>query len=165
MKPKLLFLLVVLFSAVILSCSDDDDDKKGKADPDITHEGDKWTITSVEYRLIDQSFSGSSVKQVFKDGVKTDAGTFYFVEGGSKGSFEVSVEGYTKEDSFSYTIDEGDVSIVSIEQQAGVQTNQNIVVFSGSATDTEMTLSGSVTKQSLSGQFSLTMDVVLTKQQ
>ncbi|MDQ2658144.1 MAG: hypothetical protein M3Y60_12050 [Bacteroidota bacterium] len=164
MKSKMLFLLVVLLSAVIVSCSDDDE-KKGNADPDITHEGDKWTISSIDYMLIDQNFSGSSIKQVVKDGTKTDAGTFYFVEGSSKGSFEINVEGYTKEDSFDYTLDEGNVSIVSIEQQAGVQTNQNIVALSGSRADTEMTLSGSITKQSLSGQFSLTMEVVLKKQQ
>lgn len=149
MKSKILFFLVAV-TAAVLSCSDDNEVKR-KGDPDINHEGEKWTITSVEYILIDQSTSG----QTFKNGTKANAGSFYFVSGGPKGSFEMEVEGYNKEDFFTYTLDQGSVSIVDVEQSVGTQTNQNVVVLSGDATATGMTMTGSIIKQSTTGQFSL----------
>lgn len=163
MKSKLYFFLLIIFSVAIVSCSDDDDDKK-KGDPDITHEGQKWTVASIDYTLVDQSTSGTNVKQVFKDDVATNAGTFYFPESGTKGSFEISVEGYNKEDYFNYSLDDGQINIVTIEQQAGSQIGQNIIAISGTANDTEMILSGAITKQSTTGQFILEMELVLHKQ-
>ena len=109
--------------------------------------------------LIDQSTSG----QTIKNDTKANAGSFYFVPGGEKGSFEMSVEGYNKEDVFNYNIDQGSVSIVDIEQNAGTTTNQNVLVLSGDATDNEMTLDGTITKQSTSGQFVLTVTISLVK--
>ncbi len=154
--------MLILLSAAIVSCSDDDDKKKG--DPDITHEGQKWTVASIDYTLVDQSTSGTNVKQVYKDDVATNAGTFYFPESGAKGSFEISVEGYNKEDFFNYTLDDGQINIVTIEQQAGGQIDQNIIAISGTANDTEMVLSGAITKQSTTGQFVLEMQLILHKQ-
>jgi len=158
MKSKLLFFFIVIMSAAVVSCSDDDEVKK-KGDPDLNHEGEKWAISSSSYTLIDQSTSG----QTMKSG-SAAAGTFYFVQGGVKGSFEMELEGYNKEDLFNYTLDEGSISIVDIEQSVGTTTNQNILVFSGEATDTEMSLSGTITKQSTSGQFVLTVSLTLVKE-
>jgi hypothetical protein len=164
MKSKMLFFFIVALSATVLSCSDDDEVKR-KGDADITHEGAKWTITSSDYTLLDQS----TTVPVIKYG--TDAtGTFYLVEGGTKGSFEMDVAGYNKEDAFTYSIDQaGSVSIMAIEQSAGTTTNQNILALSGDKTsDTEITLDGTITKQTTSGgavsQFVLTISVTLTKQ-
>lgn len=159
MKSKMLFFLVATVSAALFSCSDDNEVKR-KGDPDLNHTGEKWTITSAQYLLIDQSTTG----QTFKNGTKANAGTFYFVSGGTQGSFEMELEGYNKEDFFSYTIDQGSVSIVDIEQNAGIQTNQNVVVLSGEASESEMVLTGTIVKQTTTGQFSLTLDMTLHKQ-
>jgi len=157
-SKKLLFLFMLLASAGIFSCSEDE--VKVKGDADLTHEGVKWNIASVEYMLIDQT----TTSQTVKSGTKADAGSFYFVEAGEKGSFEMNVEGYNKEDVFNYSIDvNGDVSIIDIEQNVGVTTNQNILVISGASTATTMTLDGTITKQSTSDQFVLTVTMTLEK--
>ena len=160
MKLKMPLFFTVVLSVALLGCSDDNEVKQ-KGDPDLNHEGDKWTITSVDYNLIDQSTTG----QTFKNGTKANAGSFYFVPGGEKGSFEMNVEGYNKEDAFNYTMnmDNGEVSIVDIEQSAGTQTNQNVVVLTGDVSGTEMSLDGTITKQSTAGQFILTLSMTLTK--
>ena len=165
MKSKLVFFFAVMLSATLLSCSDDDE-KKAKGDPDLTHTGEQWTISSATYMLIDQGTSGA-IGQSFKSGTKQNAGTFYFVDGvdtGNKGSFEMTIEGYNKEDAFSFTFDNGDISVVDVEQSAGTQTNQNVLVLNGTRTsDTEMTLDGSIVKQSTTGQFLMEVEMVLTK--
>lgn len=161
MKSKMLFLFVLLSVAAVFSSCSDDDDPKVKGDPDLAHEGDKWNIASADYMLIDQTTSSQTVKS----GTKANAGSFYFVNGGDKGSFEMNIEGYNKEDVFIYTIDgsTGDVTIVDIEQNVGVTTNQNILVISGESTATTMTLDGTITKQSTTGQFVLTVTLTLEK--
>lgn len=164
MKSKLMFFVIVAMAAGVFSCSDDNEVKR-KGDPDITHEGEKWTIVSIDYRLIDQGLSGSSVNQVFKEGTKENAGSFYFVAGGEKGSFELNVEGYNKEDVFSYTDQDGTFTILDITQTVGATTNQNVVEIGGPSSETEMTLTGMISKQSMTGQFVLTINsMVLAKQ-
>lgn len=162
MKLKLLSLFAFILSASLFSCSDDEETKV-KGDPDITHAGAEWNIASIDYTLIDQSTSGSGVGQTYKSGTKENAGTFYFVDGSTNGSFELNVEGYNKEDFFSYSNDNGSISIVNIEQSVGVTTNQNVLVISGDATATEMMLEGSIVKQSTTGQFTLTASISLVK--
>lgn len=157
MKSKMLFLMVVVLAVVFTSCSEDEVKRKG--DPDVTHTGDKWTITSVDYMLIDQSTSG----QTMKTDTKANAGSFYFVPEGTDGSFEMNVEGYNKEDAFKYTLDGTSVSIISIDQGVGTTISQNILAITGEMGATEMTLSGTITKQSTTGQFVLTVDMTLTK--
>ncbi|HEU5145737.1 MAG TPA: hypothetical protein VFT90_03445, partial [Chryseosolibacter sp.] len=103
MKFRMLFFFILALSAAMISCSDDEEARKG--DPDLTHEGTKWNVASVDYLLIDQSLSGSGAGQTYKSGTKENAGTFYFVEGSEKGSFEMNIEGYNKEDVFSYSND------------------------------------------------------------
>ena len=159
MKSKLFFFFIALAAAAFTSCSEDDEPKL-KGDADLTHEGDQWNIASVDYILIDQSTSG----QTMKSGTKANAGTFYFVPGGDKGSFEMIIEGYNKEDAFTYSIDPaGSVSVIDVEQNVGVATNQNILVINGSSTASEMTLDGTITKQSTTGQFLLTVTLSLVK--
>ena len=154
--------MAFVLPAALISCSEDEKEVR-KGDPDLTHEGAPWNIASVSYTLIDQSASGT-IGQTFKTGTKENAGTFYFVEGGTKGSFEMNIEGYNKEDVFNYSNDAGAVSILDIEQSAGLTTNQNILLINGDATATEMTLDGTITKQSMTGQFILTVSLSLVKQ-
>lgn len=161
MKLKMMFFFILGVSAAMISCSDDEEVRKG--DPDLTHEGVQWNIASVDYTLIDQNTSGSGVGQTYKTGTKENAGTFYFVDGGEKGSFEMNVEGYNKEDAFHYSNTDGSVSIVEIDQSVGVTTNQNVLLLDGTSTATEMSLSGTIVKQSTTGQFLLTVEMTLVK--
>jgi hypothetical protein len=164
MKSKMLFFVAIIASAALISCSEDDE-KTLKGDPDITHEGDKWTITSINYTLIDQSTSGG-VGQTFKTGSE-GTGAFYFVEDQLKGSFEMRIADYNKEDYFSYSFPtEGEVRIFTVDQSVGTTTNQNIIAVSGPTTETERSLSGTIIKQSTqSGQFLLEFDAVVQKEQ
>lgn len=160
MKSLLNLFIAVFFTAAVLSCKDDE--KTVKGDPDLTHEGEEWNIASIEYNLVDQQTSGG-IKQTIKSGTRENAGTFYFKDGGV-GSFELTVEGYNKEDVFSFEIKESSISILDITQSVGVQTNQNVVALEGSVvSETERTLDGVISKQTMSGNFILTVDMVLTK--
>jgi PBP1b-binding outer membrane lipoprotein LpoB len=156
LKSLVYFLAVIL---IIASCSKDSEVKKKGNDADVTHTGDKWTITSVDYTLIDQSTSG----QTFKSGTKANAGSFYF--DGENGSFEFDVENYHKEDVFHFTNDSGSLTVVDVDQNVGVVTNQNVLVLSGEQTsETERTLDGTITKQSsVASQFVLTATFTLVK--
>lgn len=165
MKAKIWFLFVFVLPAALISCSEDEEKRKG--DPDLTHESThaQWNIASVTYTLIDQSTSGS-VGQTFKSGRKENAGTFYFSDDLTRGSFEMNIEGYNKEDVFNCTLgtpNPESISIFDIQQNVGVQTNQNVLVINGDAVDTEMTLNGTIIKQSTNGQFMLTVSLSLVK--
>lgn len=160
MKFRILFFLAFALSAAMISCSDDE---ARKGDPDLTHDGVQWNIASVTYTLLDQNTGGSAIGQTYKTGTKENAGTFYFVEGDAKGSFEMNIEGYNKEDAFNYTDADGSLTIITLQQSVGVTTNQNVLALSGNSTDTEKTLSGTIVKQSTSGQFVLTVEMSLVK--
>lgn len=162
MKAKVRFLFVFLLPAVLISCSEEKETRKG--DPDLTHESAhaQWNIASVMYTLIDQSTSGT-VGQTFRSGTAENAGTFYFSDDLTSGSFEMSIEGYNKEDVFSCTPNSGSISIFDVQQSVGVQTNQNVLAISGDATETQMTLEGTIMKQSTTGQFMLTVSLSLLK--
>lgn len=163
MKNKIWFLFLFVLPAALTSCSEDEKEAR-KGDPDLTHESAhaQWNITSVTYTLIDQNTSGG-VGQTFRSGTKENAGTFYFSDDLTRGSFEMNIEGYNKEDVFNCTPSSGSISIFDIDQSVGVQTNQNILTISGNATDTEMTLEGNIIKQSTTGQFMLTVSLSLVK--
>jgi hypothetical protein len=157
MKAKIWFFSLFVLPLALISCSEDEKEVR-KGDPDITHESahSQWNIVSADYTLIDQNTSGT-VGQTFKTGTKENAGTFYFSDDLTSGSFEMNIEGYNKEDVFNSN------SIFSIEQNVGVQTNQNILSINGDATATEMTLEGTIVKQSTTGQFMLTVSLSLVK--
>lgn len=164
MKSKMLLsLTIVVLAGALISCSEDE--VKLKGDKDVVHEGDKWAVSLIDsYVLMDVSTSG----MVNKTGSKADAGSFYFVEGENKGSFEMNIEGYNKEDLFSFTKDaNGNIDIVQVQQSVGVTTNQNILVISGTQTsETEIILDAvSIVKESTTTVFSLTAtQITLTKQ-
>ena len=148
MKSRISYFLTALILAGLASCSDGNEVKR-KGDADVPHEGTKWNIVSVDnYTLSDVSTTGV----VSKAGSLTNAGAFYFVDGDTKGSFEMTIEGYNKEDLFTYTLNpnDGSINIVNIDQNIGVTTNQNVLVLSGTKTsDTEMTLDNvSILKES-----------------
>ena len=155
MKSKLFSLIGLAMLCFVVGCSDNDDKDNG-----INHVGEQWKISSVEYTLIDQS----TTKQVFKSGTATNAGFFYF--DGTKGSFDLTIEGIHKEDVFSYAENAPSVSITTISQSAGGSgVSQNVITMSGEKTSaTAMNLDGSVTKQTTGGQFVLSASFSLVKQ-
>lgn len=159
MKLRMFFCFIVALAAFV-SCSDDKEVTKKGSDADVTHTGVKWNITSIDYTLIDQSTSG----QTFKSGTITNPGLFYLDT--DKGSFEFDVEGYHKEDVFSYSDASGSLTITDIEQGVGGGVvSQNVLVISGNKiSETEITLDGTITKQSsLASQFILTGTFTLVK--
>ena len=163
MKTKDWLLLLFVLPAAFISCSEDEKEVR-KGDPDLTHQNThaQWNVASVTYTLIDQNTSGT-VGQNFRAGTKENAGTFYFSDDLTSGSFEMNIEGYNKEDVFNCTPNSGSISIFNIEQNVGVQTNQNMLAINGDATATEMTLDGTIIKQSTTGQFMLTVSLSLVK--
>lgn len=155
LSPVFLFFAVSLF--LLQACSEDDPKEQEST---VNHVGTPWKVSSVEYNLIDQSLTS----QVIKSGTASDAGTFYF--DGAKGSFDIKIEGSRKEDVFTYQENAGDVTITSISQSVGGSAlSQNVIALSGDKPSaTTMTLSGTVTKQSLTGQYVLTATFNLVKQ-
>lgn len=149
----------LMLSAIILNlaCSKDDPKDENK----INHVGEKWNISSVEYNMIDQNLSNPG--QSVKTGTASNAGAFYF--DGSKGSFDLTIENVHKEDVFSYTENTGEIDITSVGQAvSGASFSQNVIAISGDKSSTTMTLQGTVTKQSMTGQFVLTATFNLVKQ-
>lgn len=157
MKTYQRFVFAIIFVCLALACNKDED-----ATPEIivNHVGEKWNIVSVEYTLIDQNLSGGG--QLIDIGTATNAGAFYFNNG--KGSFDITIKNTNKEDYYGYTETATSVSITDIKQNvSGQDFSQNVIALSGNKTATTMTLSGSITKQSTTGQFSLTGTFVLQK--
>lgn len=161
MKKYLTPMLLLAVSLFFAQACSEDDDPKVEADV-LNHVGTPWKISSVEYNLIDQNLTNPS--QGFKTGTATNAGTFYF--DGTKGSFSFTIEGTKKEDYFNYQEDASDVTITSISQSVGGSAlSQNVIALSGDKVSaTTMTLSGTITKQSLTGQFVLTATFSLVKE-
>lgn len=95
-----------------------------------------------------------------KTGSASNVGSFYF-NGETQGSFEMTIEGYNKEDFFNFQKDAGSGSILifNVDQSVGSTTNQNVLSISGEyVSDTEIALTQvSIMKQSsTTGIFSLT---------
>jgi hypothetical protein len=158
MKNYLMTLSACTFVALTISCSEDEPKKQSELD----HVGEKWKISSVEYNIVDQNLSNPS--QAVKSGTATDAGAFYF--DGTKGSFDITIEGIHKEDVFGFKQDANNISITSIAQSvSGASFSQNVIVLSGEKnTSTTMSIDGTVTKQSLTGQFVMTASFSLIKE-
>lgn len=150
--------LIKVIAISLLSCANNDPE-----DPQITinHIGEKWNITTLEYNLVDQNFTSPKIK----NGTTTNAGAFYF--DGNRGSFDIRTDDIKKEDVFGLRLNDDDISITSIEQSVqGLSFSQNVIVLSGEKTgNNSMSLSGTITTQSLSGQFVLTATFVLMKAQ
>lgn len=156
MKSTKYFFFLMLAAMAVISCSDDDEVKR-KGDPDIKHEGVRWNITSVsEYSLSDVGMTSVTAKT----GSASNAGSFYF-NGETKGSFEMTIEGYNKEDFFNFAKnpDTNAISIFNIDQSVGTTTNQNVVSISGeyiSDTEIELTQVSIIKQSSTTGIFTLT---------
>lgn len=154
--PQLL--AVVIASLLIQSCKDEELSRNG--DADLVHIGEEWEISSVSYVLIDQSVSGA-INQIFKIGQKENVGSFYFMEDEFAGSFEMNIEGYNKEDVFHYSLQDDNISVFDSE---GVKTSINILLLTGRVvSETQRTLTGTITRQGGNGQFILEVDMVLEK--
>ena len=145
--------LMFIFGA----CSKDED---AVPKPKLTHTGEKWNIASVEYTIIDQNLSNPA--QGLQNGTKTNAGAFYF--NGSEGSFDIVIGKSRYEDYFSYSDEEGDVTIISIDQGvSGTKVSQNIIALTGERETTTINLSGTVISQDLTQQFVFTGTFELVK--
>ena len=156
MKSYAVYLLFIV--ALVTGCNKDEDPDPNKNN--VEHTGDKWNIVSVEYDMINQDLSNPG--QSILTGTATNAGAFYFNAG--KGSFDITIEGVQKEDYYSYSESGTSVSIVSVSQNAGSQTSQNVIALDGSKpTSTTMTLEGTITRQTLTSQFVLTATFQLVK--
>jgi hypothetical protein len=158
MKNYINYFFVIALLISVAGCNKDED---AAPEPTINHVGEKWNIVSVEYTLIDQNLTGGS--QVANSGTATNAGAFYFNAG--KGTFEIQIGNTHKEDYYAYTDNGADVSITTITQSVGGNSfSQNVIAISGSKTSsTTMTLTGTITKQSMTGQFVLTGTYTLQK--
>lgn len=157
MKKISSLLFMITFCAFLIGCNKDED-----AEPNtINHVGEKWNIVSVEYSMINQNLTNPN--QIVQTGTRTNAGAFYFNNG--KGSFDVTIDQTNKQDYFSYTENASDVSITSIAQNVGGSNfSQNVIALSGEKTSTTtMTLQGTITQQSMTGQFALTATFTLQK--
>ena len=96
-------------------------------------------------------------------GTANDAGAFYF--NGSEGSFDILIDDVRQEDYFGYTINSGDVSIITVDQSVSPsKISQNIIAITGNQDGTSMTLSGTFTRQGTTQQYVFTGDFVLTKE-
>jgi hypothetical protein len=155
MKPfSLAFALVAMLT--LSSCSKDGDIAPGT----LKHTGEKWNITSVDYNIVDVGLSNPA--NWVNIGTATNAGAFYF--NGSQGSFDIVIDGERQEDYFGYTIDGSSVTIVTIDQNISPSNfSQSVIAFTGEKVENTMTMSGTITRQSTSGEYVLTGDFVLTR--
>lgn len=152
------FLGFICLSLFLSACSGDDDAEPAAK---LNHVGEKWTISSVEYTIVDQSLSNPALW--VKSGTASNAGAFYF--NGTEGSFDIIIDKKHYEDYFSYTEDETGITIISVDQSvSSSQFSQNVISISGDTDGTTMTLSGSFVNQNMAQQFSFTGSFVLTKQ-
>lgn len=150
-------LVALLFISSMISCSKDEDVAPSR----LNHSGEKWKIVSLDYTIVDQSFSNPM--EWVKKGTVNDAGAFYF--DGSKGSFNMLINDDRLEDYYGYTMDESSVSIVTVEQSVSPSHfSQNVIAFSGDVNGTAMTLSGTFTRQGGLSQYVFTGDFVLAKE-
>jgi hypothetical protein len=156
MKSYSLFFILIVFS--IIGCNKEEDPEP---ENNIEHVGEKWNIVSADYTLIDQNLTNPS--QLVQTGTATNAGAFYFDSG--KGSFDITIKTTNKQDYFNYSESGGDVSVTSIAQNTGgTNFSQSVIQLSGKKTSTtSMTLTGTITQQSTTGQFSLSGTFTLEK--
>jgi hypothetical protein len=151
-------LLTALTLAALISCSKDDDAIPGSK---LEHVGQKWTITSVNYTIVDQSLSNPA--NWIQTGTASNAGAFYL--NGSEGSFDILINKNRQEDYFGYSMDNSAITIVQIDQSVSTaKFSQSIIAFNGEQSSSSMTLNGTFTRQSTSGQYVFTGDFVLTKE-
>jgi hypothetical protein len=157
MKNHILSFISYAVLTLCFACSGNDPEPSQIT---INHTGEKWNITALEYNVVDQNFRNPSIK----NGTTSNAGAFYF--DGSKGSFDIKIDDIHKEDVFGLVSGTSDITITSIEQSVqGTSFSQNVIVLSGDKpSGSSMTLSGTITQQSLNGQFVLTGTFTLTKQ-
>jgi len=153
MKPG--FFLALAMVPILANCTQDDPRTR-----QVIHEGEKWNITSVAYTIVDQSLTSPG----FKTGTKSNAGAFYF--NGTEGSFDIRIYNYHKEDYFGYTVSSSDITITNISQSvSGTRFSQDVIAMAGEyVTTATMTLEGTITKQSNSGQFVMTASFELAKE-
>lgn len=158
MKKTLSLMFMLALCAFLAGCNKDEEPEP---ENNIDHVGEKWNIVSVEYSMINQSLTNPS--QLVQTGTATNAGAFYFNSG--KGSFDVTIDKTNKQDYFSYSENGSDVSVTSVSQNVGgANFSQNVIALSGQKTSTTtMTLDGTITQQSMTGQFSLTATFTLQK--
>ena len=155
------FLSLIVLTFILMSCNKKDDPQPENT---VIHVGEKWNIVSADYTLVNQDLSKpTNVSVVNETGTASNVGAFYFNSG--KGTFDITIKGINKQDYFSYSESGSEVTVTSISQSAGsTSVSQNVIALSGEKTSaTSMTVQGSITKQSMTGQFLLSGTFVLQK--
>lgn len=158
MKTHQKLFLSVAILLTLFACSKDEDATPANT---IQHEGEKWNIVSVQYTLIDQNLTAGN--QIVNNGTATNAGAFYFNNG--KGSFDITINSTHKEDYYGYSESGTEVTITNITQSVnGSAVSQNSIAITGDKTNTTtMVLTGAITKQTTTSQFSLAGTFTLQK--
>ncbi len=157
MKTKAL-LWFVCVSLVLSACSKDDD---AKPETKMTHVGEKWVISSLDYTIVDQSLSNPA--EWVKKGVATNAGAFYF--NGTEGSFDIVIDKKHTEDYFGYTENESGITIVTVDQNISASRfSQNVIAITGDVDEGTMTISGTITRQNVAQQYVFSGSFTLTKE-
>jgi hypothetical protein len=125
-----------------------------------------WNIDNVTWSIVEQSTSGQSLRS----GSDANAGTFTFESDGS-GKYSYTIDGtVTRSGSFTWTVDDGEASIISATQSINYSTfavTQKTVAYTGTQpSKTKLTLEGSETDQSTSGtinQFVITATFTMSR--
>ena len=156
MKTRILIFTLIVFGSI--ACSKSEDPTPAHR---LSHTGEKWRISSVEFTIVDQSLTNPA--QWVKTGTATDAGAFYF--NGSDGSFDILIDNQRQEDYFGYSINGAEVSIITVDQSISPsKISQNVIAITGDQDGNTMLLSGTFTRQGTMQQYVFTGDFVLTKE-
>ncbi|MBW8050796.1 MAG: hypothetical protein FVQ77_10770 [Cytophagales bacterium] len=125
-----------------------------------------WDIDKISWTIVQQDTSGQSIET---GGVETNAGTFTFDKGGS-GSYDYTVAGTKRANTFSWQVDGSDITISRISQSinSNFEIEQIVISFTGSETSkNNIELTGSEIIQEVGGvnidQFVLTGTFNLSK--
>ena len=152
----------ILFSGILIlmiaSCS-----KEKKVSRTLTKKDGSWKISQMDWESVSQDTSGQHINM----GSSSDNGTFVFEkDNGGTYSFEAGGNSYNQ--SFSWSVNEEDISITKISQSFDFSGSitQLAVAFTGERIDKKtIRLEGSETYQATSGvitQKVLTASIVLT---
>lgn len=158
-KSNILFITFILLTSSFLltDCS-----KDKRVERAVYKKDGNWNINSVTWTKVIQDMSGQSVTQ----GITTNAGTFSFDKDGS-GSYNFTIDGDTYSQTFTWTVDNEEISIVKVSQLvdlsgnidqlavaiSGTQSSKNKIDLDGS--ETHQYSSGNVTQKVMTGTFTL----------
>lgn len=141
---------------VLSGCS-----KEKKLERSLHKKDGTWTIDQLDYEIVDQDFNNST-QQIFT-GVANNVGSVTFDKEGG-GSFNYSVEGYTRTLSFSWSVSDETITLSRISQSISGAITQIVVAYTGTEIDNDrIEIAGSETEQGIDGQFVIAGTMQLSK--